>query len=150
MKTEQLTPERIQQLFPGASKSLLAANGQAVAKAASPIDAPADKPRRAIEPNKTEREFERILRAKYPVGVIKWEAYTFRMGSRLSYTPDYSVWTPDTGELIFWEVKGGFIYPKALVKCRAFVQEFPHRLFLAQKIKGEWKIDEFAQRHQPD
>lgn len=146
MKTESLTPEQIQRLFPGASKSLLAANGSTPIQPAVEIPQETKKPRRATEPNKTELEYERILRAQYPDAEIRWEAYTFRLASRTNYTPDFSVLHPDKS-LDFHEVKGAFIFPKALVKPRMCAQEFPHRFFLAQKIKGEWKITELPKRY---
>lgn len=145
MKTRPISTEELARLFPGASKSLLAANGNAVTPVA--IDLEAVKPRRAIEPNKTEREFERILRAQYPNAIIRWEAYTLKLASRTNYTPDFSVIHPDNS-LDFYEVKGAYIFPKAITKPKIAAQEFPHRFFLAQKLKGEWKITELQKRHE--
>lgn len=145
MKTTPITPEQLAQLFPGASKSLIAANQGIICAPAVEAPIPEVKPRRATEPNKTEREYERILRAQYPDAEIRWEAYTLRLADRCSYSPDFSVLHRDN-TIDFHEVKGGYVFPKALVKLRVAAQEFPHRFFLAQKTKGEWKITELSKR----
>lgn len=145
MKTQPITPEQLARLFPNASKSLLAANNKATPQPVG-IKEPV-KPRRATEPNKTEREFEAILRAQFPDAIIRWEAYTLRLASKCSYSPDYSVLHPGPDRrLDFYEVKGAYIFPKALSKPRMCAQEFDHKFFLAQKSKGEWRITEFAKR----
>jgi len=109
------------------------------------VDA-AKKPRRAKEPNRTEREYESILKAQFPVSQIRWEAYTLRLAARCAYTPDYAVIHAD-GRVDLHEVKGAFIFSKALVKPRLAAVQFPqHRFFLAQKKKSGWEITELSSK----
>ncbi len=106
-----------------------------------PLEVPTKKkPRRAKEPNQTEREYEAILKRQFPGAVIRWEALTLRLADRCTYSPDYIVFLPN-GSIECHEVKGGFIFPKALVKPRMAAEAFPWRFVLAQKRKGgEWEI----------
>lgn len=100
------------------------------------------KPRRATEMNRTEAEYGLMLKAQFPGAVIHWEAYVLRLANRCTYCPDFSVF--HEGKLSFWEVKGSFVFPKALVKPRIAAVMFPHHKFtLAQKTKQGWKITEF-------
>lgn len=101
------------------------------------------KPRRAKEPNATEREYELMLRAAYPHAVIRWEAYTLRLANRCTYTPDWSVMFTD-GRIEMHEVKGAYLFPKALAKPRVAAEVFNHRFVLAQKLKTGWQITEIS------
>lgn len=103
------------------------------------------KPRRAKEPNRTEREYEMMLKASFPAAIVKWEAYTLRLASRVNYTPDFSVLHP-SGELEFFEVKGPYIWPKAMVKLRMAAEQFDHPFTLAQKLKSGWEITSIVGR----
>lgn len=121
----------------------------AVTKRALPaIDKPepVKKPRRATSMNKTEREYSEILIAKYSSeSQIRWEGYTLTLANRAKYTPDFAVVFQD-GHIEFHEVKGAYIYPKALVKLRIAAELFPHRFFLAQKKGGKWTVTEMQKR----
>lgn len=100
------------------------------------------KPRRAKQPNQTEREYEAMLRRQFPDAEIRWEAYVLRLADRATYSPDFSIQHPD-GTLEFAEVKGSYVFPKALVKLRIAAEMFNHRFVLAQRLKGgEWKIEQ--------
>lgn len=100
------------------------------------------KPRRAKAPNQTEREYEAMLRRQFPDADIRWEAYVLRLADRATYSPDFSIQHPD-GRLEFAEVKGSYVFPKALVKLRIAAEMFNHRFVLAQRLKGgEWKIEQ--------
>jgi hypothetical protein len=104
------------------------------------------KPRRAQEPNRTEREYEAMLYSQYPYAKIKWEAYTLRLADRCRYTPDWAVVHPD-GRVEFHEVKGAYVFPKSLVKPRLAAVQFPQHLFiLAQKLKSGWEISELSNK----
>ena len=105
-------------------------------------------PARAKEPNRTEREYWLILKARFPQADIRWEAYTLRLASRCSYTPDLSVLHPDN-TLEFWEIKGPFVFSKALTKVRAVAGAFSHKFTLAQKLKTGWKITELPKNPTP-
>lgn len=147
-----MSPETIKRLFPNASESLLAANA---ILPASPtlIDCvkearkEAVKPKRAREPNRTEKEYRLILDRDYPDCEIRWEAYVLRLANRVTYNPDFSIQYP-SGELEFVEVKGSYIYPKALQKLRVAAEYFNHRFVFAQKLKTGWNVTEIAGRWQ--
>lgn len=100
-----------------------------------PITAP--KPRKI---NKTESEYGRMLAAQYPQANIRYEGYTLKLADRCRYSPDFAVEFP-SGKIEFHEVKGAFIFSKALTKPKAAAEIFPQRFVLAQKLKGgEWRI----------
>lgn len=104
-----------------------------------------NKPRRATSMNKTETEYLERLKRIHEGSDIRWEAYTLRLANRCNYTPDFSVQHP--GKAIdFHEVKGGYIFPKALVKLRMAAELFTHRFFLAQKKGGKWTVTEMQKR----
>lgn len=103
------------------------------------------KPRRAITMNKTEREYFEQLKLSFPNCDVRWEAYTLRLANRATYTPDFAV-ISCSGEIDFYEVKGAYIYPKALVKLRIAAEMFPHRFYLAQKKKHNWTVTDIPKR----
>lgn len=106
------------------------------------VDGSGKKPRRAREPNRTEREFEAQLRAKFPAATIRWEGYRLKLAHLATYEPDYSVQHED-GTVEFFEVKGAYVFPKALAKLRIAAVMFPqHKFTLAQKKKTGWEITE--------
>lgn len=100
------------------------------------------------EPNKTEREYWRMLQAQFPQAEIRWESYTLRMASRATYSPDFSILHAD-GVLDFHEVKGAYVFPKALAKLRIAAGLFSHKFTLAQKLKRGWQITELPQNPKP-
>lgn len=152
-----MNPEELKARFPNASKSMIAANAEEHGPNARTkrVLKPSDmrgilkdksvKPRRAKSMNKTEREYYDKLLAIYPSEDVKWEAYTLRMASRACYTPDFSVTFP-YGRLEFHEVKGAYIFSKALVKLRIAAELFPHKFYLAQKNKTGWEVQEIPKR----
>lgn len=96
--------------------------------------------------NRTEAEYQAMLRAQYPEAEIKYEAYTLKLANGVRYTPDFAVCHRDR-TVDFHEVKGRFIFSRALVKPRVAATTFPHhRFFLAQKIAGSWTVTEDPQR----
>lgn len=107
------------------------------------MDAAPKKPRRAKMPNATEREYETMLYESLPGATIRWEAYTLRLADNCTYTPDFSVLST-SGELSFYEVKGPYIFPKALVKPRLAAAMFEHPIYLAQKKKTGWEVSQFS------
>lgn len=98
------------------------------------------KPKRLPKgPNRTESEYGLILKAKFPQSNVRFEAYTLKLADGCRYSPDWSVEHPDR-TLEFHEVKGPFIYSKALTKPRTAAELFPQRFTLAQKLKSGWEI----------
>lgn len=150
-----MSPQELKTRFPNASKSLLAANGEEQRARTKPALKPSDmhgilkpepvKPRRSQSMNKTEREYYNKLLVLYDASEIKWEGYVLRLANRATYCPDFAVSFPD-GRIEFHEVKGAYIFPKALVKLRIAAELFPHRFFLAQKKKTGWEVQEIPKR----
>jgi hypothetical protein len=101
------------------------------------------KPRPAHTPgkmNKTEQEFAHKLSAMDDVLYWQFEALTFKLGHRCTYTPDFIAVTQD--EIRVYEVKGGFIREDAMVKFKSAADKFPQfRWIMAQKKRGEWKVE---------
>lgn len=89
--------------------------------------------------NRTEREYSMILSRKFPTANIRYEGYSLKLAEGCRYIPDFAVELQD-GRLEFHEVKGAFIFSKALTKPKTAAELFPQRFVLAQKIKGEWHI----------
>lgn len=134
----------------GLSPGVLALNPNLSRPAAVPatVQPAATKPARAKEPNRTEREYELMLTRAFPDATIRWEAYILRLAHRATYTPDFSVLHPG-GELEFHEVKGAYIFPKALVKLRIAAELFDHPFTLAQKLKSGWQITQIQGARKP-
>lgn len=90
-------------------------------------------------PNKTETEYQRMLQAKFPGSEIRYEKYTLKLAEGCRYVPDFAVEHAD-GTLEFHEVKGAFVFSKALTKPKTAAELFPQRFVLAQKLKSGWEI----------
>jgi hypothetical protein len=91
------------------------------------------------QPNRTEAEYGLMLKSKYPEADVRFEAYTLKLADGCRYTPDWDVEFPD-GTLEFHEVKGRFIFSKALTKPKTAAELFPQRFTLAQKLASGWEI----------
>jgi hypothetical protein len=139
----KLSPEEFARIFPRASRSTLEANAHLTTTQKDIIHdvtgkEVVEKKRRSM--NRTEAEYQRILQTKYPDAVIRYEAYTLTLAPALRYTPDFSVKHLDS-TMDFHEVKGRFIFSRALNKPKMAAQMFgEHRFFLAQKIDGQWNV----------
>lgn len=103
-----------------------------------------------IRPNapyrsKEEREYAEMLDVKLKAGDIRaWKHEKLRLGlgDRVTYTPDFLVWTKD-GAIELHEVKGGWIRDVGRVKFKVAQEQFPmFRFVLAQKSHGQWLITE--------
>lgn len=111
---------------------------------ASKLEAPArEVPRSRM--NKTETRYANILQGYVLAGEIlryEFESFTFRLGDRTRYTPDFMVVRPDRS-VEFHEVKGGYIWEDARVKVKAAASRFNcFKFILAQWKKGQWNIAE--------
>lgn len=95
--------------------------------------------------NKTETRYANILQGYVLAGEIlryEFEAFTFRLGDRTRYTPDFMVVRPDHS-VEFHEVKGSYIWEDARVKVKAAASRFNcFKFILAQWKKGQWNITE--------
>lgn len=104
--------------------------------------------------NRTEAEFARMLEQRVRDGALQsfdYEGLSLRFGGMI-YTPDFVAvesvtHVPPINEdtfphvrLVFYEVKGGHIWPKDMVKFKAARHNYPlFRFELWQKKAGEWK-----------
>jgi hypothetical protein len=97
-------------------------------------------PSRCRFKNKTEEEFERILKAQYPNSqAILWECFKFRIGERCWYLPDF-IRIGMAGNLTIYEVKGPHIWDDALVKFKAAKEKYPFITWeMHQKRKDGWR-----------
>lgn len=98
--------------------------------------------------NKTEASFARLLESIKGKGIIKdfrFEGLRLAYGTdpetgkQIHYTPDFVAINPD-GSMRLLEIKGGHIFPNAILRfkcCRAFWPEFTFEMW--QYKKGEWK-----------
>lgn len=96
--------------------------------------------------NKTETAFAIDLEAKKRSGQIaEWwfEAFTFRLGDDLRYTPDFIVQAND-GALSVCEVKG-FWRDDARAKIKMFAElyPFPTKAFTRAKTHSGWDVEVF-------
>ena len=66
------------------------------------------------------------------------QAFTFKLGHDLRYTPDIVVVTPE-GRLIAYECKGAYIWEDSTVKLKAAARMFPFIVFILtqRKKKGQ-------------
>lgn len=88
---------------------------------------------------RTEAEFELILKSEHPSAVILFEAYTLKLAPDTRYTPDYAV--VEDNRVSFYEVKGRYVYEKALNKPKIAAAMFPqHKFFLAMKSDNGWSV----------
>lgn len=163
-----MNPHEILRRFPGASKSLLAANandygtGSPIAAPTTPVASPLEpkptkakaaglsKPRGRKGMNKTEAAYELILEAEKRAGL--WIGYgreeiTLRWPDGMSYTSDFTAYAPENDSepspaVIVWfiETKGPFIEGDALVKFRSARANWPQFHFkMMQLKKGTWE-----------
>lgn len=96
-------------------------------------------PKRARKQTKTEEEFERILKARYPNSrAILWEALKFRLASRTWYTPDF-VRVGNDGHVSVYEVKGPRIWDDAIVKFKVAKEQFPFFTWEMHQKKDGWR-----------
>jgi hypothetical protein len=86
--------------------------------------------------NRTEAEYELILKSRPSVLWCAYEAITLVLAHDTRYTPDFDAVLD--GELVFFEVKGGFRRDDAMVKLRVAARLFPFRFILAEKKAGVW------------
>lgn len=95
--------------------------------------------------NKTEAAYSRRLESLKLAGEIKawrFEALTFRLAHRCSYTPDFMVVT--RSEIQIHEVKGGYIREDALIKWKLAAELHPEfRFFLCRYVHGQWQVEEY-------
>lgn len=89
--------------------------------------------------NKTEAQFEAILRHQHPFCEVLYERYTFKLADDLRYTPDFAVVYLDE-KIDFYEVKGRHIFSRALHKPKMAADMFLHRFYLAQKTDSGWEV----------
>ena len=133
-------------LFGGAAQ-IASCSSRAATPEARPTPAKKEKPEK--QPNQTEREYALILKRQYPSAEIRYERYKLRIAVGCWYIPDFAVEFPD-GRMEFHEVKGAFIFSKALTKPKAAAEMFPQRFWLAQKARkkdgGEWTVTELPGR----
>lgn len=126
--------------LPNASQSTKSLNPHLFGKA-NPQEGQQQVPKGNIKRgmNKTESEFELILKAQYPDAVIWYESIKLRLADRCWYTPDFVRYSALTGEFCFYEVKGGHIWDDSKVKFKCAKEQYPQFEFaMFQKKKGEW------------
>ena len=95
-------------------------------------------------PNKTETRFIRdVLEPRQRAGEIQWwryEPFSIRLAQRTHYRPDFLVWFA-SGERAFFEIKGAYVWDKALNKPKVCAEMFPcFPFYLAQWKQGRWHI----------
>jgi len=84
--------------------------------------------------NKTEAEYERMLRQRQQLGAVLWydfEAITLKLADDTRYTPDFAVLVAD-GIMEMHETKG-FMRDDAFVKLKLAARLFPFRFYLIRK-----------------
>ena len=95
------------------------------------------------EMNKTESRFADQLSMLKHTGSLSWyeyEAIKLKLAPKTFYTPDF-VAVDKTGQVIVYEVKGGFIRDDAIVKLKIAARLFPmFRFKLCQWKNKQWKI----------
>ncbi|HEX7531459.1 MAG TPA: hypothetical protein VF333_09965, partial [Pyrinomonadaceae bacterium] len=108
---------------------------------ASPVVAQ-KKIRGSRQPNKTEAEFGRILKARKRAGEfdsVTFEAVKLRIAGNCYYTPDWMTWDYEWAAIIFYEVKGSHIWDDSKVKFKAAKELHPWASFeMWQKKAGNW------------
>lgn len=85
---------------------------------------------------KTELEFELAFKREHPSMTLLYEAIKLRIDATCWYLPDY--WCPEL--MTFYEVKGPYIYPDALIKFKAARAIHSWcRWEMWQCVKGNWR-----------
>lgn len=100
-------------------------------------------PKRTRKKTRAESEYELILRLAHPDSKVLYGAYTLKLAPDTRYTPDLAVVHPDWehAPLDFYEIKGRYIFAKALNKPKIAAAMFPHhRFFLASKTVNGWNV----------
>lgn len=98
--------------------------------------------------NKTEAEYERLLKVKQQAGDILWysfEGIKLRLADSTFYSPDFAVMRAD-GLMEIHEVKG-FWRDDARVKIKVAADLFPFRFLAVRKKRkkdgGGWSVEVF-------
>ena len=101
------------------------------------------------EMNRTEAEYEQLLKIRLQAGEIAWykfEGIKLRLADNTFYTPDFFVMLAN-GELEAHEVKGGFWTDDARAKTKIAAAMYPFRIVaMTKKPKregGGWSVEEF-------
>lgn len=93
--------------------------------------------------NKTEKRFLEILRRDVKQVWIGIQCVTLKLAHDCRYTPDF-VSIDASGQMIFWEVKGGHIWEDSTIKTKTAARMFRWAKFVrAQLKKDKWTETEF-------
>lgn len=95
--------------------------------------------------NKLESAYAERLRMMEYAGEIAWysyEAIKLRLANNTFYTPDFIVMLAN-GDMEVHEVKG-FWEDDARVKIKVAASIYPFRFIGVQKVKGDWKVEDFS------
>lgn len=101
--------------------------------------------------NDTESEYAQMLEARRLAGeIVRWdfEAVTFKLADRCTFTPDFQVLLPD-GTIDYVDVKGcGPVDPKSVVKIKVAAETFWMFKFVSEKKNskkhgGGWTRTEY-------
>lgn len=91
--------------------------------------------------NKTERRWLAVLRSRN-FAWIGIQPITFKVGFDCRYSPDFVTVGAVEGNIIAWEVKGPFVFEKALYKPRAAANKFPFIHFML----AQWKDNQWTEK----
>ena len=98
--------------------------------------------------NKTEAEYEQLLRIRQSGGEIAWyrfEGIKLRLADNTFYSPDFAVMLTN-GQMEMHEVKG-YWRDDARAKIKIAADQYPFRFIAVQKQAkkrgGGWKVEEF-------
>jgi hypothetical protein len=95
------------------------------------------------QPNKTEAEWIRIQKSRWPGCTVLYEPFSLKLPSGTSYKPDVVIVSDTSGCIMeVWEVKGAFLGRsrdslRAWKESKAFFKFWEFRF--AQKTKDGWK-----------
>jgi hypothetical protein len=142
--------EELKRLFPNASPSFLRANDSSLDVGSAVLTLPEGKkpvavkpaPKRQRKKTQAESEYEAILRRGNPDATVLHEVYTLKLAPDCRYTPDFAVIKACPFSIDFIEVKGRYIFEKALNKPKIAAAMFPyHNFFLATKrLDGSFDV----------
>lgn len=95
--------------------------------------------------NKTEAEYEQMLKLRQHAGDVLWyefEPFKLRLADNTFYTPDFIV-MPANRELEVHEIKG-FWTDDARVKIKVAAAKFHiFRFFAIKKVRKAWEVEAF-------
>lgn len=150
------TVEQLKARFPRASESFIRANADGIPLDGSSVALRRTDERLGAQPavtldggrkisttdedrlNKTERRWLAELRSRPFYIFVGIQPITLKLAWVTRYTPDF-VTVTDKGLITCWEVKGSFVFEKAMYKPRACAGKFPFFQFcLAQWKGGKW------------